>query len=76
MNFKHEFCYFIDGPLIHITDLSKCLMPPPMSMFKVDFGALVTAVSKKLHNLLVVTKDKVFLYDLIKKAIVDSCELG
>jgi hypothetical protein len=76
MEFRHEFCYFTDGPTVNITDLSKCLMPPPMSMVKAFFWADVTATSKKRHNLLAITKEKVFLYDLVKQSIVDSCDLG
>lgn len=31
---KLQFHYFIDGNTLHLTDLSKCLMPPPLSMLK------------------------------------------
>lgn len=48
-------------------------MPPPMSMFKVDFGADVVHIAKKRHNLLVITHDSAILYDSVKQSIVDRC---
>lgn len=51
-------------------------MPPPMSMIKAEFGADVVNISKKRHNLLVVTHTHALLYDFIKQSIVDRCDLG
>ncbi len=62
--------------MISITDLSKCLMPPPMSMIKADFGSKVRAVAKKRDHLLVVTEEQVQLYNVSKQTVVDSCDLG
>jgi hypothetical protein len=59
-----------------MTDLSKCFMPPPMSMFKYDFGSNISAAHKNKHNIVIITHEKVFLYDLIKTAVVQQCEIG
>ena len=65
--------YFVDGPIVNITDYSKSLIPPPMSMFQANFESDVLAISRKQHNLLVLTQSKGFLYDLVKQSIVDQC---
>jgi hypothetical protein len=59
-----------------VTDLSKCLMPPPMSMFRHDFGADVVGVAKRRHNLVVVTQKEVSLYDFGKQEVVQKCGIG
>ena len=47
--------YFVDGSLVKITDFSKCLIPPPMSMYEYDFGTKIVGIFRKKHNLLVVS---------------------
>ena len=65
--------YFTDGPVINITDISKCMIPPPMSMFKAEFKGDVIGTAKKGYNLLVVTQNEIELYDCCKRAVVDRC---
>jgi hypothetical protein len=67
---KHQFQYFIDGPTLHLTDLSKCLMPPPLSMLKRSFDSNITAFSKADNNLLIITQKKVHLLDLPANEII------
>lgn len=31
---KNQYQYFIDGNIVNVTDFSKGMMPPPMSMYK------------------------------------------
>ena len=47
-----------------------------MSMLQHHFGQDIVAASKLRHNLLVATKEEVFLFDFIKQAVVDQCSLG
>lgn len=64
MKCKHQFQYFIDGSTVHLTDLSKCLMPPPMSMLKRTFESNITAFSKANNKMLVISEQRVYLLDL------------
>ena len=51
-----NFHYFIDGAVAQITDFSKCMMPPPMSMIKYDFGSAIAGAVLKEGQFLVITE--------------------
>jgi len=36
----------------------------------------VLAASRKSHNLLVLTLNQIFLYDFVKRSVVEKCERG
>jgi hypothetical protein len=71
-----QWHYFIDGSSLHLTDLSKCLMPPPISMLQRHFESNIVAVSKSGKIVLVVTESKVHLLDLSSNQIEQSLERG
>lgn len=55
--------------MLHATDFSKCLMPPPLSMNQLSFPTNITSFSKIGNALLVITEDKVYLADLLANKI-------
>lgn len=61
---------------MHVTDFSKCMMPPPMSMLQYNFGQHVTGASKLLNHLLIITTEKVYIWDLVGNKIITELKLG
>jgi hypothetical protein len=66
---KEELHYFVDGKVLHVTDFSKCLMPPPMSMYQQVFSANIVATAKRQKYILVVTEAEVVLFDAAKRQV-------
>ena len=60
----------MDGTILNVTDFSKCLMPPPMSMLKYPFESNIVGFSKSKNNIVVVTEQKVHLIDLVQNKTV------
>lgn len=66
---KEELHYFVDGKVLHVTDFSKCLMPPPMSMHQQLFSNNIVATAKKHNHILVLTEAEVLLYDAANRQV-------
>ena len=68
--------YFVDGHTIHATDLSRGLMPPPMSMKQRQFDCWVVGTAQMGNCLLVITLRTVYVWDMAADTVQTEVDRG
>ena len=68
--------YFVDGRAVHATDLSRGLMPPPISMRQRQFDSWVVGTAQMGNCLLVITLRTVYIWDMAADTVQTEVDRG